>query len=78
MKTIVEDPGVSQAVEAASPTQSSQDSTPVDTLPRSDRKLLLAASLGLLLRRMHHGIVVRRGDLLRLVDYADDDIETAA
>jgi hypothetical protein len=43
-----------------------------------DRRLLLAASFRLFLRRLHHGIPVLRSDVQRLVDFADRDMETAA
>lgn len=39
----------------------------------TDRRLLLAASFRLLLRRLHHGIILRRSDLVRLLDYAERD-----
>lgn len=42
-----------------------------ENISTKDRRLLLAASLRLFLRRLDHGISVRRDDLLRLADFAD-------
>jgi hypothetical protein len=39
----------------------------------SGRKELLQASLRLLLRRLSHNIAVRRGDLSRLLPYAEPE-----
>jgi hypothetical protein len=47
-------------------------------LSPSDRRLLLAASFRLLLKRLNHGIEIRRSDVLRLVDFADFDVEEVA
>jgi hypothetical protein len=55
----------------------SQHAVLADSLSPSDRKLLLAASFRLFLRRLNHGIAIRRADLRRLLDYADSDGEAA-
>jgi hypothetical protein len=49
-----------------------------ENLSPSDRRLLLAASLRLFLRRLNHGLTVRRNDVLRVVEFADGDGEAAA
>ncbi len=43
-------------------------------LSQSDRRLLLAASLGLLLRRIRVGLEIRSADVSRLVAFADDAV----
>lgn len=48
-----------------------------ESVSSDDRRLLLAASFRLFLRRLNHGIAIRRTDLLRLLDFADDDGEAA-
>jgi hypothetical protein len=48
------------------------------SISSSDRRLLLAASFRLFLRRLNHGFAVRRDDLLRLADFAESDVEKAA
>jgi hypothetical protein len=44
----------------------------VENLPSEDKRLLLRASLGLLLKRLNHHIPVFRDDLVRLADCADE------
>lgn len=41
----------------------------------ADRRLLLISMLRLFLGRLRHGIAIRRTDLLRLLDFADSDVE---
>lgn len=55
----------------------SQDTSPAHLQP-SEQRLLLSASLGLLLRRLGNGIAVRAGDLVRLARYAEPDNEPGA
>lgn len=49
-----------------------------ENLSPSDRRLLLAASLRLLLRRLNHGFAIRRDEVLRVVEFADGDGEAGA
>lgn len=48
------------------------------TLTKTDRRLLVAATLRLFLRRIRHGISVTSDDLLHLAPYADPPEERAA
>jgi hypothetical protein len=57
--------------------QSHPARTTADSLTPADRRLLLAATFRLFLRRLHYGISIRRDDLLRLADYADGDARAA-
>jgi hypothetical protein len=41
------------------------------TLSSADKRLLLAASFRLFLRRLSHGVAVRRDDILRVSVYGD-------
>ena len=52
-----------------------QTSNLADDVTASDRRLLLAASFRLFLRRLSHGILVRRSDLARLADFGERDAE---
>jgi hypothetical protein len=52
-------------------------STVHEDMPSSGRKLLLAASFRLFLRRLHHGFPVTRSELVYLLPYADDTDHTA-
>jgi hypothetical protein len=47
-------------------------------LSPTERRLVLISTLGLFLRRLRHGIAIRRIDLLRLLDFADSDVEAAS
>ena len=42
------------------------------TLSRQDRRMLLGANLRLLSNRLRHGFPVLRGDISRMVVFADD------
>ena len=46
-------------------------------LSETDRRLLVRASLTLLLRRINHGIPVLRSDLLRVAYYAPEEADAA-
>ena len=49
------------------------DSIHTETISPSDRRLLLGAYLGLLLRRLRQGLAVQRDEILRIADLADRD-----
>jgi len=78
MQTVIEEHDPRQEVAPEiSVKRRSQSSAIAKAISPSDRKLLLAASFRLFLRRMNHGIAIRRADLRRLLDYADSDGEAA-
>ena|ERR1700680_1067056 len=77
MQTVSAEQGVSQGVGTAPPALSSQDPTLAENISPSDRRLLLAASFGLFLFRIRHGLTVWRGDVLRVADLADRDAGAA-
>jgi hypothetical protein len=74
MQTLIEEPEASQGAVLRKPRHRSL----AQHLSPSDRRLLLAASFRLLLKRLNHGIEIRRSDVLRLVDFADFDVEEVA
>lgn len=53
-------------------TQDRPQSQGQNRLPHADRRLLLAASFRLFLRRLAIGIPILRSDIVRLADFADE------
>jgi hypothetical protein len=50
---------------------------PSNSISSDDRRLLVRAQLGLLLRRANHGVPVRADDLIRLAAFADDRLSAS-
>jgi hypothetical protein len=48
------------------------------SLSSTDRRLILRASLGLLLKRLNHNVAVTSADIARLAAFVDDQSSTSA